>query len=215
MRLFANLIVTYAATDEKKGFFGGITAFLIHRGQRGISIVDIDKSVLQTCPLGEIHFESCILHGENILGKIGSGGQIFHTSMLWERICLSAIHIGAMTRLLNKATDLARSCNSAEKQNLRMTLADLATSVEAAKLMMYKSAKMLDDGRNVTLEAARTKLFISELFSEFTSKMISIFPEEALDEYSDLSRLVGEASASRIYSGTSEMQRNIIRQYIK
>lgn len=207
----ADILVAYALTNAKKGFFGGITSFILDKSKDLFQTQNkLDKLGGRSCLLGQIHFDDLYIEEDAILGKIGGGGVMFSQSMDWERICLGAIHIGAMDRLLEKAVKVFKKRKPAiEKHQMALhTLADLKVRVEAAKLIMYKTAWKLEQGKSVNMEGSMTKLIVSETFKLLTLQLTEMLLNKTED--SDFERSLRDAIGSTIYSGTSEIHRNII-----
>ena len=158
----------------------------------------------------------------SVIGHVGSGGVIFARSMVWERACLGACHLGTMQRLLEQVIRFVRERQSegqsiGKKQAISHQIADMKTQLQAAKLMTYYAAWTLDNQRHVTLEASMSKLFVSETFKNMTLQLMQVFSAAAYREDNDLEigRVLRDSLASTMYSGTSEIQRNIIAQWLK
>lgn len=212
----ADFLVTYACTDVQKGFFGGITAFLLDLSQYDVELTAaIDKMGVRTCQMGEAKFDKLKVNKDAVIGKPGAGGMIFNRSMEWERTCLGAIHLGAMQRVLNNTIQFVKQRNSGGKpigeyQAISHQLASLKVRLEAARLMTYQAAWKLEQSKGLGMEASSIKLFVSETFREFAMAIFQIYAGKAFRENHEAERLVRDAMGSTIYSGTSEIQRNII-----
>ena len=207
----ADILVAYALTDAKKGFFGGISAFILDKRMHPFQTQNkLDKLGGRSCLLSEIHFDDLYVKANTVLGKLGGGGIMFSQSMDWERICLGAIHIGTMDRLLEKATKVFKKRKPAfEKHQMALhTLADLKIRLEAARLIMHKAAWKLEQGKSVNMEGSMTKLIVSETFKLLTLQLYEMMFNKTSD--SDFERAMRDAIGSTIYSGTSEIHRNII-----
>lgn len=210
----ANLVLTYALTNTEKGFFGGITAFLVEKNKFKTGTV-FAKMGLESCPLGEIIFEDSGLTSDNILGKEGGGAVIFNVSMEWERICMAGIHLGAMKRVLDKTLEFVKTRKSQGKalsgfQSISHSLAGMATTLEVARTYAYKSAWLLDNQKSVGKEAAITKLFVSNSVKDFMLQAMQIYGGYGYTRDHGIEQEVRDALAATIYSGTSEIQKNII-----
>lgn len=212
----ADILITYASTDSAKGFFGGISAFILDVKAYEVGLSGpIEKMGIRSCQMGEATFNNLKVPGNAVLGKIGGGGMIFNQSMEWERICLGAIHLGAMNRVLKNTLNFVKNRQSGGRpigdyQAVSHQLVDLKAGLEASKLLLYKAAWKLGSTKMVTMEASVSKLFVSEFFKEFASKIFQIYAGKAFRENHEAERLLRDAMASTIYSGTSEVQRNII-----
>ncbi len=210
----SNIALTYAATNPDKGFFGGITAFIIEKEKYTIS-PEFRKMGLESCALGEIIFNDVALKEENILGKEGSGAIIFNHSMEWERICMTGIHLGAMQRVLDKTIDFAKQRKSmgqsiSKYQGISHAIAEMQVLLDVSKAYAYRAARLLDNKKNVSKEAAIAKLFVSNSVKNFMLQAMQIFGGYGyLSDYG-IEQEVRDALAATIYSGTSEIQKNII-----
>ncbi len=212
----ADVIVTYALTNSEKGFFGGITAFLLEKNKHHFhSTPKIDKTGVRTCMMGDVHFENLVIDEEAVLGQTGGGGMIFTKSMHWERILLASCHLGAMKRILERTVQFVNKRIVANQsignyQAVSHQLADMKVQLEAAKLLTYQSAWKLSQGKSVNTDASITKLHVSETFKKMMVQIMQIFAGKAYRENHEVERLLRDALGSTIYSGTSAIQRNII-----
>ena len=216
----ADLALTYVQTDPEKGFFGGISAFILDKSIHDYSCSDrIEKLGIRTCMLGEISFDNLSVEDGYLLGQLGGGGMIFNQSMDWERTCLGAIHLGTMDRLLEKAVKFAKKRKSAGKslsnyQAVTHPLADLKVRLESARLLNYKAAWKLDQNKNVGLEASMAKLAVSETYKSLAIQLNQLYAGQAFRDNHEAQRALKDAIAGTVYSGTSEVQRNIIARRI-
>ncbi len=209
-----NLVLTYASTNAAKGFFGGITAFIAEKDQYSIG-TQFKKMGLENCSLGEIIFADSIASEKNILGKEGGGAVIFNHSMEWERICLAGIHLGSMERVLAKTIEFSKQRRSmgqsiAKFQAISHCIADMQVSLEVARTYAYKTAWLLDHKKHISKEAAIVKLFVSTTIKHFMLQAMQIFGGYGYITDYGIEQEVRDALASTIYSGTSEVQKNII-----
>ncbi|MDH3732220.1 MAG: acyl-CoA dehydrogenase family protein [Gemmatimonadota bacterium] len=216
----ADLAVVYAATDPDRGFLGGITAFLVEKGTPGFSVGQkFEKMGLRTAPLSELVFDDVFVPDDSVIGGVGGGGPIFNHSMEWERICLPAIHLGTMRHLLDRAVEQARTRKAfgqsiGKNQAISHRIADLKVRLEAARLLTYRSAERLETAGTVGLDASMTKLLVSESLVRSALDVVQIFGGYGyMDEY-EVERILRDSIGSTIYSGTSEMQRNIIAGWL-
>jgi alkylation response protein AidB-like acyl-CoA dehydrogenase len=154
-----------------------------------------------------------------VLGGVGAGANIFIHSMDWERICLFASHIGVMERLLEKSVAYARTRTQfgqqiGKFQAISHRIADMKVQLEAARLLTYKAAWQLDRVRNVSLDASIAKLFVSESLVKVALDTVQIFGGYGYMTEYEVERALRDAIGSTIYSGTSEVQRNIIARWL-
>lgn len=216
----ADVVIVFAVTDASKGFHGGITAFLVERGTPGFSAGSkFEKMGLRTAPLGELVFDGVRVGTESVLSGIGGGSGIFTTAMDWERICLGASHIGTMERLLEQTLNYARTRSQfgqtiGKFQAVGHRIADMKVQLEAARMLAYRSAWRLDRMRGVSLDASMTKLFISESLVQSALAAVQVHGGYGFMTEYEVERALRDAIASTIYSGTSEMQRNIIARWL-
>lgn len=216
----ADVIIVFALTDAKKGFHGGVTAFLLTRDTPGFAASrKIEKMGLRTSPFGELFFEGVRVHQDAILGGIGAGSGIFTHAMDWERILLFASHVGQAQRLLERGVEHARTRRQQGKaigkfQAVSHKLANFQVQLEAARLLTYRSATRLDKSRGVAFDAAMTKLMVSETLVTGALDVLQILAGYGYSTEYEIEREVRDALGSRIYSGTSEIQRNIIASWM-
>jgi len=175
----ASLVLTYAKTDPDKGFFGGITAFVVEKGNYSIG-AEFKKMGLESCSLGEIVFEEVSLPENAVVGKEGGGGMIFNRSMEWERICLTGIHLGAMERVLKKTVDFVKQRKSkgdsiGKFQAVSHRLAEMKVLLESSRNMAFKAAWTLDNKKSAGEEAAIAKLLVSTSVKDFMLKAMQVF----------------------------------------
>ncbi len=210
----------FALTDPVKRFHGGITAFLLERSTPGVSAGrKIEKMGLRTSPFGELVFEDVWVPDASVLGGVGAGAGVFTHSMDWERICLFAAHVGQMERLMERAIDYARTREAGGKaigkyQAVSHKIADMKVRLEAARLLTYRAASRLDKTRGVSLDAAVAKLFVSEALVATATDVMQIFGGYGYTAEYEVERAVRDAFGAKLYSGTSEVQRNIIAGWL-
>jgi alkylation response protein AidB-like acyl-CoA dehydrogenase len=211
----ADVFVVFATTDPKKGFMG-VTGFVVERGAPGFSIgKPIEKMGLKTSPMAELVFTDCDLPSDALLGKEGGGAKIFAASMEWERGCLLASYIGAMERQLETCIDYARSRKQFNRpigkfQSVANKIVDMKVRMETARLALYKVGWLKSSGQEAVTDAAIAKLYLSECWVQSCLDAIQIHGGYGFMTEYELERDLRDSVAGRIYSGTSEIQRNII-----
>ncbi len=216
----ADLAVVYAMTDAQKGYHGGITAFLVEKETPGFSVGQkYEKMGLRSCPIGELVLDDAYVPAEAVLGGIGAGATIFTHSMEWERICIAASHVGKMESLLERAVQYARTRTSfGEKigkfQAVSNRIADMKMRLEAARLLTYKAATRIDKARDNAMDASITKLFVSEALVTSAMDTVRTFGGYGIMAEYDVERVLRDSIAGTIYSGTNDMQRNIITRWL-
>lgn len=216
----ADLALVFAKTDPQKGYFGGITAFLVERGSPGFRPAQkFQKMGLRTSTIGELIFEDVFVPNNAALGGVGAGSTIFTHAMDWERVCLFASHVGIIERLLEKSIEYARTRTQfgqqiGKFQAISHRIADMKTKLEASRLLTYKAAWSLEKSKKVSLDASIAKLFVSESLVKAALDTVQIFGGYGYMTEYEVERTLRDAIASTIYSGTSEMQRNIIARWL-
>lgn len=218
----ADVILLYAATDIEKGFYGGISAFIIDDMKtRGLTVSSpIDKMGLRTCMMGNIELKEVEVAEQNMLGKVGAGGMVFSESMNWERALLAAVHVGIMKRILEKVITYVNVKNSGNEtigkyQANSHKIAEMHTLIEASRLLVYKAANEIDsNSTSISLTASTTKLFVSEALNKVCDMALLIFGGYGYITESSIERYKRDAIASQIYSGTNDIQKNIISKWL-
>jgi len=216
----ADVAIVYASTDMAKGFQGGITAFIIEGGIAGFSSgQSFEKMGLRSAPIGELVLEDVLVGEDAVLGGVGGGGPVFNESMDWERACLVACHVGTMQRLLEETIAYAKNRQSggdtiARFQAVSHQIADMKVRLEAARLLTYKAAWHLDHSRMAGQDASIAKLFASEALQLAAMDAIQIMGGYGYMTEYQTERVLRDAVAATIYSGTSEIQRNIIARWL-
>jgi alkylation response protein AidB-like acyl-CoA dehydrogenase len=216
----ADVVVVFAVTDADKGFHGGVTGFVIERGTPGFSTGQaFEKMGLRTSPVGELVFDGVRLPDDAVLGSVGGGGGVFTTAMEWERTLLVAAHVGAIERLLETAIAYARTRTQfgqaiGKFQAVSHKIADMKVQLEAARLLTWRAATRLGTSRGVALDASIAKLFVSESLVKAALDTIQLHGGYGFMTEYEVERALRDAVGSTLYSGTSEMQRNIIARWL-
>jgi L-prolyl-PCP dehydrogenase len=216
----ADLVIVFALTDPGKGFHGGVSGFLVEKGAPGFAVGQrFEKMGIRSSPLGELVFDEVYVASSAVLGGVGAGAAVFTHAMDWERICLFASHIGAMERLLEKAVEHARTRKQfgqviGKFQAVSHRIADMKVHLEAARLLTYRAASRLEQARTVSMDAAMAKLFVSESLLKAALDTVQIHGGYGYMTEYEVERALRDAVAGTIYSGTSEMQRNIIARWL-
>jgi len=211
----ADLAVVFATVNPERGMWG-ITAFLVERGTPGFTISrDIEKMGLRTSPMGELILRDCYLPEENRLGPEGAGARIFNNSMEWERSCILASHLGAMERQLETCIKYARERMQygqpiGKFQSVANRIVDMKVRLETARLLLYQVAWLKKVGRPAVLEAAMAKLYLSECYVQSGLDAIRTLGGYGYMTEFEVERDLRDAIGGTIYSGTSDIQRNII-----
>ena len=210
-----DLIVAYATIDPALGPMG-VTAFIVERDRPGVSVGrHLEKMGLRTSPMAEIVFEECVIPIENRLGREGRGVEVFECSMEWERGCILASCLGAMRRQLEDCIAHARTRKQFGKaiskfQAVASRLVDMKVRLDTCRPMVYRLGWLKDRNRKAMLEAAVAKLYVSDCLVKSALDAIQIFGGYGYMVEQQVERDLRDAVGSTLYSGTSEIQRNII-----
>ncbi|HZU40908.1 MAG TPA: acyl-CoA dehydrogenase family protein [Solirubrobacteraceae bacterium] len=215
----SDLFLVFATSDRSLGF-AGLCAFIVERGAPGLEIgAPYSKMGLRSSHLGELFLTDCELPDSALLGTPGAGMAIFNHSMRWERSLILAAAVGTMERQLEQAIGYARERRQfgrpiAGFQAVSHKLVEMKLRLETAHLMLYRIAALLDDGSATDLDAAMTKLHLSECLVQSSLDAMQVFGGAGYMTETGLERQLRDALASRLYSGTSEMQRNVIAGHL-
>jgi len=215
----AGLIIVTAKTDEQARH-KGISAFLVEQGTPGLKVGPLeDKMGLRASDTVDLIFEDCRIPADNRLGNEGDGFLIAMTGLDGGRIGIAAQSVGVATAAFDAAVQYSREREQfgqsiSKFQGLRWIIADMATEIEAARLMMLSAAEMKDNGENYTLQASMAKLFASEMVNRITAKAVQIHGGYGFTKEYPVERFYRDARVFTIYEGTSEIQRIVISNQI-
>jgi len=213
--VLGDLILVFASTDRSASP-AGISSFLVESRfpgfKRGRAV---EKMGLRTSPMGELVLENCEVPIENRLGREGGGRNLFAQSMSWERGCILAGAVGAMERLLERSVGYARERRQfgqpiGKFQLVATKIVDMKMRLEEARSALYRAAWQRTQGGNVFLEAALAKLIISENWVRCAEDALQVHGGYGYTTEFELERELRDALGSRIYSGTSEIQRVLV-----
>jgi alkylation response protein AidB-like acyl-CoA dehydrogenase len=216
----ADVAVVFALTDASKGFQGGVTAFVVDRDTPGFTRGQkFEKTGLRTSPVGELVLQDVLVADDAVLGTVGGGSTVFTTAMDWERALLVSSHIGIIERLLDTSIEYARTRSQfgqkiAKFQAVAHKIADMKVQLEAARLLTYRAAWRLGNSRTASLDGSIAKLFVSETLVRAALDTVQLHGGYGFMVEYEVERALRDAVGSTIYSGTSEMQRNIIARWL-
>lgn len=212
----ADVALVYALTDATKGYHGGVTAFLVPTTSDGFSVGQtFEKMGLRTSPISELVLEDVAVPEDAVIGGVGGGTTLFTESMEWERICIAAVHVGTMQRLLEQATSYARTRSAfgrpiGKHQAVAHRLVDMKVRLEASRLLVYRAASRLGNARDIALDASMVKLFVSESLVKSALDAVQTMGGYGFMTEYHVERVLRDAVGSTLYSDTSEIQRNIM-----
>ena len=207
----AGLFLVFANTDPSKGY-KGITGFLVERGFEGFSVGKHENKLgIRASSTTELILERCAVPKENVLGPVGKGYKIAIETLNEGRIGIGAQMIGIAQGALEAATKYVKERRQfgkaiAEFQGVQFQLAQMATDLEAARLMVYNAARLKDAGHAFLREAAMAKLFSSQVADRITSQCLELFGGYGYSKEYPTEKFYRDAKIGTIYEGTSNMQ---------
>lgn len=211
----ADAIVLFTMTNKEAGH-KGITAFVVPTDSKGFKRMAPDKkmgiSAAWSCTM---YFEDMEVPAENMLGKEGDGFKIAMSTLDGGRIGIASQALGIARAALEEAVRYSGERKSfgkylREHQAIQFMLADMATEIDAARLLVLRAALLKDQGVRHSQESAMAKLYASEMASRVANKALQIFGGMGYSKEMDAERHVRDARITEIYEGTSEIQRIVI-----
>jgi alkylation response protein AidB-like acyl-CoA dehydrogenase len=207
----AGLYIVFATIDPGAGY-RGITAFLVEKGTPGFTVGrKEDKLGIRASSTCELIFDNCEVGEENLLGEPGKGYKIAIETLNEGRIGIGAQMLGLAEGAWGHAVRYAKERRQfgkaiADFQAVQFTLAQMATEIEAAKLMVYNAARLKDAGQPYMREAAMTKLFASQVAERVASQRVEVFGGNGFVRDYPAEKYYRDAKVGKIYEGTSNMQ---------
>jgi len=211
----ADVFIIFAMTDRSKGT-RGISAFIVEKGFKGFSIGKVeDKLGIRASSTTELVFEDCIVPKENLIGKEGKGFGIAMKTLDGGRIGIAAQALGIAEGALEEAIKYTKERKQFGRsisafQGIQWMIAEMDVKVEAARNLVYKVAVAKDKGLPIAVDAARAKLYASEVAMEVTTKAVQLFGGYGYTKDYPVERMMRDAKITEIYEGTSEVQKMVI-----
>jgi len=215
----ADIIVITAKTDPEKGT-RGISSFIVEKGTPGFKPGrDEEKMGLRGSVTSELFFEDCRIPAENLLGKKNEGFKQFLITLDAGRIAIAAMAVGLAQGAFEKAVAYAKERVQfgqpiARFQAIQWMIADMATEIEAARLMVHRAAWLKDQGERFTKEAAMAKLFATEVSERACHKAIQIHGGYGYVREYEVERMYRDQRLCAIGEGTNEIQRLVIARQV-
>jgi len=215
----AEISVIFASVDKSLRH-KGIAAFIVERGASGFSVGKlVHKLGIRCSSTTELILKDCFVPEENRVGKDGEGFKIAMNSIDASRVAIAAQAVGIAQGAFDKSVAYARQRQQFGKpiasfEAIQWMLADMATQIDAARLLTYRAANLQDKGFPFVKEASMAKLFASEAAASVTTKAIQIHGGYGYTTEYPLERYFRDARITEIYEGTSEMQRLTIARHI-
>ena len=211
------IIIAVTGTIEKRGRkMKEISAFIVEKGTPGFTFGTKEKKMgIRGSSTYELIFEDCRIPKENLLGAQGKGFGIAMHTLDGGRIGIAAQALGIAEGALDRTIAYVKERKQfgrtiGQFQNTQFQLADMATKVEAAKLLVYKAAMAKQTQKVYSLEAAQAKLYAAEVAMEVTTKAVQLHGGYGYIREYDVERMMRDAKITEIYEGTSEVQRMVI-----
>ncbi|HEU5305380.1 MAG TPA: acyl-CoA dehydrogenase [Gemmatimonadales bacterium] len=207
----AGFFIIFANAEPSQGY-KGITAFLVEKGFPGFSVGKKESKLgIRASSTTELIFDECIVPSENVLGPVGQGYKISIETLNEGRIGIGAQMIGVASGALQAATAYVKERRQfgkaiAEFQAVQFQLAQMATDLEAARLMVYNVARLKDAGQPFAQQAAMAKLFSSQVADRITSNSLELFGGYGYSKEYPAEKFYRDAKIGTIYEGTSNMQ---------
>jgi alkylation response protein AidB-like acyl-CoA dehydrogenase len=215
----AGLFIVFANVDPEQGY-RGITAFLVERGTEGFSVgKKEDKLGIRASSTCELLFESTRVPAENVLGEVGKGYKTAIETLNEGRIGIGAQMLGLAqgaldhtVRYVQEREQFGRPIGSF--QGVQFQIAEMATEIEAARLLVYNAARLKDAGLPFLAQAAMAKLYASEAAQSVASRCIDLFGGYGFSKEYPVEKLYRDAKIGTIYEGTSNMQKQTIAKML-
>ncbi|MDX9840704.1 MAG: acyl-CoA dehydrogenase, partial [Desulfobulbus sp.] len=212
----AETYVVLARSDKTAEKHRGISAYIVEKGTPGFSFGKKEaKMGIRSSPTMELVFENCRIPGANLLGQEGQGFKVAMKTLDGGRIGIAAQALGIAQGAFDAAVAYTREREQFNKritsfQGVSFQLADMATQIEAARLLIYNAAYRASAGLSYSQESAMAKLFASETAMKVTTQAVQLFGGYGYTREFPVERMMRDAKITEIYEGTSEIQRLVI-----
>lgn len=215
----ADIAIVFAVTDASAGK-KGISAFIVPTNTPGYNVTNVEHKMGQhASDTAQISFEDCRIPKENLLGKEGEGYKIALSGLEGGRIGIAAQSVGIARAALDAAKHYANERSAFGKeihqhQAIGFMIADMATELDAARLMVQRAARLKDAGKPCLKEASMAKLYASEVAEKVCSKAIQVFGGYGYLNDFPVERFYRDVRVCQIYEGTSEVQKLVISRSV-
>lgn len=208
--LSADLLVVYARQGEN------ISAFILHRSDPGLHLTcNHPLAACRSAATGEVILDRCRIPADRLLGKPGAGQMLIQSALEWERAFVFAGIAGVMRWQLEQVIAFSRKrrvggSHLGKHQAISHRIADMATRLETVRLWLQECARLADASQRLTLASAQTKLVAAEAFLASSLDAVHILGAQGLEEAAEVAEWINDAAAGRLFSGSSEIQKNLI-----
>ncbi len=215
----ADIYIVFAITDPEKKH-KGISAFILEKGMEGFSFGKKEKKLgIRASTTVQLLFDNVRVPKENLLGKVGDGFKIAMITLDGGRNGIAAQAVGIAQGALDQAINYAKERVQfnkaiAEQQAIQFKLADMATKIEAARLLTYQAAWLESNGLPYSKESAMAKLMAGDTAMEVTTEAVQIFGGYGYTRDYPVERMMRDAKITQIYEGTNEIQRIVIAKHL-
>ena len=215
----AGVFILLATVDPTAGY-KGITAFIVEKSSPGFTVgKKEDKLGIRASSTCELILENCLVPKENVLGEVGKGYKIAIETLNEGRIGIGAQMLGLAEGAWNCAAHYAQERKQfgkaiAEFQGVQFQLAEMATDIECARLMVYNAARMKDAGLNFVKEAAMTKYYVSQVAERVASLCVEVYGGYGFVKDYPVEKYFRDSKIGKIYEGTSNMQLQTIAKLV-
>ncbi|MDP2955184.1 MAG: acyl-CoA dehydrogenase [Longimicrobiales bacterium] len=215
----AGLFIVFANVNPAEGY-KGITAFLVEKGAEGFTVgKKEDKLGIRASSTCELIFESVRVPAENVLGDVGKGYKVAIETLNEGRIGIGAQMIGLAQGALDHTVRYVQEREQFGRpigafQGVQFQIAEMATEIEAARLLVYNAARLKDAGEPFLAQAAMAKLYSSEIAQRVASRCIDLFGGYGFTKEYPVEKLYRDAKIGTIYEGTSNMQKQTIAKML-
>ncbi|HIA94447.1 MAG TPA: acyl-CoA dehydrogenase, partial [Candidatus Marinimicrobia bacterium] len=211
----SDIVILFCLTEKGAGY-KGISAFVVEKGTPGLSTgKKEDKLGIRASDTCELYFENCRIPAENIIGEEGQGFKVAMKALGGGRIGIAAQALGLARAALDASVSYAKERKQFGKTigefgAIQNKLADMATEVDAARMLIWRAAKLKDEGKIYTRESSMAKLYASSTAMRAATECVQIHGGYGYMQEYGVERLMRDAKITQIYEGTSEIQQLVI-----
>ncbi len=212
----AETYVIFARTDKEAKKHHGISAFIVEKGTPGFSFGKKEQKMgIRSSPTMELVFENCKIPEANLLGEEGQGFKVAMKTLDGGRIGIASQALGIAQGALDTAVEYAKERKQfdtpiAKFQGIQFQLADMATQIEASRMLVYRAAYLASSGKSYSQASAMAKLMASETAMKVTTQAVQVLGGYGYTREFPVERMMRDAKITEIYEGTSEVQRLVI-----
>ena len=210
-----DIVILFCMTEKNVGY-KGISAFVVEKGTLGLSTGKKENKLgIRASDTCELYFENCRIPGENMIGEEGQGFKVAMKALGGGRIGIAAQALGLARAALDASISYAKERKQFGKTigefgAIQNKLADIATEIDAARMLVWRAAKLKDNGKNYYRESSMAKLYASSTAMKAATECVQIHGGYGYMQEYGVERLMRDAKITQIYEGTSEIQQLVI-----